>query len=516
MRWKDFDADLHEELLTEARAAQLPRLDFPIAGSDLDPAAIAIARKNARAAGVEHDIVFTEAHYEAAVPPAAKGTLIFNPPYDERMKAFQLEGVYRRIGAALKQNWGGWTCHIFTGAFAEAAAFGLRPSRKLRLFNGPIECRLLHYDLFDRRAVAVQTPKVAAARTSSPVASPVALLEHGEVDVAPRSLQSSTSNPTDERLEEPNLDGPDLDGPDLDGPDLDGPDLDGPDFDGPDLDEADEFDDELAVAATLPSAGRRNWHDQAREFRNRLVRMAKHWKKWAKRQGVTCFRLYDRDVPEIPLAIDWYEGRLQIAEYIRPHDRTDIEHKTWLKNMIQTAAEALEVKPELVAIKHRQRQSGPSQYERTAEERELLTVHEAGHQFLVNLSDYLDTGLFLDHRITRSMVERNARGKRFLNLFGYTGAFTVYAAAGGATATTTVDLSNTYIDWARRNMKLNGFTEARHQFVREDALAFLGDLPTRASRCSTWPWSIRRRFPTASRRPTCGTCSATTCCCSTW
>ena len=201
--------------------------------------------------------------------------------------------------------------------------------------------------------------------------------------------------------------------------------------------------------------------------------MAKHWKKWARRQGITCFRLYDRDLPEVPLALDLYEGHLHVAEYVRPHDRTDIEHQVWLSKMIEAAAAALEVDPKLVAVKRRGRQRGPAQYERQSEEGRRMIVHEGGHQFEVNLTDYLDTGLFLDHRITRGMVEKDAAGKRFLNLFGYTGAFTVYAAAGGAAETTTVDLSSTYSQWAERNLKLNGFSGSRHQIIRSDATRFL-------------------------------------------
>ena len=236
-------------------------------------------------------------------------------------------------------------------------------------------------------------------------------------------------------------------------------------------------EDDESLAGTRPASPRRTWQEQAQDFRNRLVRMGRHWKKWARRQGITCFRVYDRDVPEIPLAIDWYEGHVQIAEYVRPHDRTEIEHQVWLQHMIETAAEALEVDPRQVAMKQRRRQSGPAQYERAADEGRLVIVNEGGHRFQVNLSDYLDTGLFLDHRTTRAMVERESRGKRFLNLFGYTGAFTVYAAAGGATATTTVDLSNTYLDRARGNMQLNGFKQAWHQFIRDDAIGFLRGLP---------------------------------------
>jgi 23S rRNA (cytosine1962-C5)-methyltransferase len=244
-----------------------------------------------------------------------------------------------------------------------------------------------------------------------------------------------------------------------------------------DLPRTNEFADDEAETLQPPISLRRTWQEQAQDLRNRLMRMGKHWKKWARRQEITCFRIYDRDVPEVPLVIDWYEGHLNIAEYVRPHDRTEIEHQVWLQRMIETAAEALEVDAKQIALKRRQRQSGPAQYEREADEGRLVVVNEGGHRFQVNLSDYLDTGLFLDHRITRSMVEQEARGKRFLNLFGYTGAFTVYAAAGGATATTTVDLSNTYLEWARRNMQLNGFAQAWHQFIRSDALSFLHSLP---------------------------------------
>jgi 23S rRNA (cytosine1962-C5)-methyltransferase len=209
-------------------------------------------------------------------------------------------------------------------------------------------------------------------------------------------------------------------------------------------------------------------------LRNRLERMGKHWRKWARRQGITCFRLYDRDIPDVPLVIDSYEGQLHIAEVVRPRDQSQSDHAAWLDFIVRAAAEALGANAQdQVFVKRRERQLGKSQYERQADARNLWQVHEGGHTFLVNLSDYLDTGLFLDHRQTRAMVGAESAGKRFLNLFGYTGSFTVYAAAGGAVSTTTVDLSNTYLDWARQNMQLNGFSGPAHQFVRDDAVAFI-------------------------------------------
>ncbi|HJT31544.1 MAG TPA: bifunctional 23S rRNA (guanine(2069)-N(7))-methyltransferase RlmK/23S rRNA (guanine(2445)-N(2))-methyltransferase RlmL [Pirellulales bacterium] len=213
--------------------------------------------------------------------------------------------------------------------------------------------------------------------------------------------------------------------------------------------------------------------EQAALFGRRLSARARHLRRWPTKRGITCYRLYDRDVPEIPLVVDRYEDCLHLAEYDRPHDRGPAEHADWLDLMAKTAGEVLGVPRVNVFMKRRERQLGLAQYERFAEQGRTSVVHEGGLSFRVNLSDYLDTGLFLDHRQTRMMVREAAADKRFLNLFGYTGSFTVYAAAGGASATTTVDLSNTYIQWAQDNLELNKLAGQKHRFVRDDALSFL-------------------------------------------
>jgi 23S rRNA (cytosine1962-C5)-methyltransferase len=215
---------------------------------------------------------------------------------------------------------------------------------------------------------------------------------------------------------------------------------------------------------------------QAAEFANRLRKLARHLRRWPTKRGITCYRIYDRDIPEVPLAVDRYEDALHIAEYQRPHDRTPAQHADWLDLMVRTAAEVLETPKELVFVKHRQRQRGTEQYERVASDQALKVVHEGGLKFQVNLSDYVDTGLFLDHRITRSIVREAAAGTRFLNLFCYTGAFTVYAAAGGAADTVSVDLSANYLQWAEENLRLNRLVAPQHQFVQDDAREFLASL----------------------------------------
>jgi 23S rRNA (guanine2445-N2)-methyltransferase / 23S rRNA (guanine2069-N7)-methyltransferase len=215
-----------------------------------------------------------------------------------------------------------------------------------------------------------------------------------------------------------------------------------------------------------------NASNQAEIFANRLRKISRHLRRWPGK-GITCYRIYDRDIPEIPLAVDVYEGRLHMSEYDRPHDRTPAEHADWLDMLVKTASETLGIRREDIYLKRRRRQRGIAQYNKVSETRSVFKVHEGGLEFEVNLSDYLDTGLFLDHRITREMVRAESSGKRMLNLFAYTGTFSVYAADGGATSTTTVDLSKTYLDWAKRNMLVNGFKGSQHQFVRADTMEFL-------------------------------------------
>ncbi|GAB7129276.1 class I SAM-dependent methyltransferase [Amantichitinum ursilacus] len=213
-------------------------------------------------------------------------------------------------------------------------------------------------------------------------------------------------------------------------------------------------------------------------YRNRLAKNFKHWSKWARRNELSCFRVYDRDVPEFPVIVDWYDGRANLQEYDTGWVQTDEDHEAWLADIWYATAEALGIPEDNVTIKTRQRQKGDSQYEKNQFDDDDHTAHEyvvmeQGLKFLVNLEGYLDTGLFLDHRNTRQRVREESAGRRVLNLFCYTGAFSVYAAAGGAKATTSVDLSNTYLDWTARNMALNGFEGPQHRRVRTDVLQYL-------------------------------------------
>jgi 23S rRNA G2069 N7-methylase RlmK/C1962 C5-methylase RlmI len=214
---------------------------------------------------------------------------------------------------------------------------------------------------------------------------------------------------------------------------------------------------------------------QAEYFRNRLAKNEKVLRRWARREGVEALRLYDRDIPEVPLALDRYGDSLLMALYERPYEKEEALEVEWLELMAAAAAEALGVEPGRVFTKTRKRQRGEEQYERLRRDRAEMVVKEGGLSFLVNLSDYLDTGLFLDHRPTRAMVKAESAGKRALNLFCYTGSFSVYAASGGASSVTSVDLSNTYLEWAARNLSLNGYSAKDHPLIKADVSVFLDE-----------------------------------------
>jgi 23S rRNA (cytosine1962-C5)-methyltransferase len=210
-------------------------------------------------------------------------------------------------------------------------------------------------------------------------------------------------------------------------------------------------------------------------FRNRLQKVYRHLSKQAKRSSVSCYRVYDHDLPEFPFCIEFYGDQLYVAEYKRRHAMSDSEHELWLNKSLAVISETLQISSENIFVKLRQKKAGRTgQYQKTGTAQHEFIVEENGLKFLINLSDYLDTGLFLDHRITRQMVHEKSRNKNVLNLFAYTGSFSVYAAAGGANEVVTVDLSNTYLKWAERNMELNSCNDAgKFHYVRADVKQYL-------------------------------------------
>jgi 23S rRNA (guanine2445-N2)-methyltransferase / 23S rRNA (guanine2069-N7)-methyltransferase len=412
--WPTLDTTLWRRAREEARDSIKPQLSERLLGYDINSESLSLARYHAEQAGVASDIHWQERPFSELRAKAEYGCLITNPPYGERMGAdAEVEDLYKTFPLVLRRL-PTWSFYILSSRPDLERLVGQPADRRRKLYNGPIECT--YYQFHGPRPPREET-------------LPLPLGEgRGEGESAPAKAPSPLPLSRGE-------------------------------------------DSEPAFGGLLPSAAR-----QAEEFANRLRNRARHFRRWPTKRGVTCYRLYERDVPDVPLVVDRYEDALHLAEFERPHERSPAQHADWLDLMARTAANVLEVPRPRVFMKHRDRQRGESQYERLDDRHAELIVREGGLKFIVNLSDYVDTGLFLDHRITRQMVHDAAAGKRFLNLFAYTGSFTVYAAAGGAATTTSVDKSATYIDWSRRNFEMNGFSGPQHRLIRSDIRAFLEGL----------------------------------------
>ena len=383
-RWLGFDAHGWKQLVDEAKQreeAGRSNLKQAMFGSDIDPHAIRAARENAEVAGVADDIWFgTREVGDLQAPPFERGTVVCNPPYDERLAADN--ALYRKLGDALKRTVPQWRASLLCGNAELAYATGLRASKKYQIFNGAIECALIVCD-------PVGVPKTESA--------------------APR---------------------------------------------------------ELSEGATMVA--------------NRLRKNLRKLKAWREREGVTCYRVYDADLPEYAAAIDVYvedggEGRtfLHVQEYAAPDEIPEADVRRRRNELLAAAREVFSLPEERIAMKSRQRGKGGSKYGRFEQRGELLQVRESGAKLQVNLFDYLDTGLFLDHRPLRRHMAAESRGKRFLNLFCYTGVASVQAAVAGADSTTSVDLSGTYLEWCAANLAMNGFAGAQHRLVQADALRWL-------------------------------------------
>ncbi|AKN92991.1 50S rRNA methyltransferase [Xanthomonas oryzae pv. oryzicola] len=238
--------------------------------------------------------------------------------------------------------------------------------------------------------------------------------------------------------------------------------------------------DPIAVPRRTPLAAPTALSEGAQMVANRLRKNLQKFKKWRAREGVECFRAYDADLPEYSAAIDVYQQAdgdrrifLHVQEYAAPATIPEADVRRRLNELLAAAREVFEVPAERVALKSRERGKGGSKYGRFEQRNEIVHVREHGALLRVNLFDYLDTGLFLDHRPLRGTMAQQSRGRRFLNLFCYTGVASVEAAVAGAASTTSVDLSGTYLQWCADNLALNGLAGSKHKLVQADALAWL-------------------------------------------
>lgn len=211
----------------------------------------------------------------------------------------------------------------------------------------------------------------------------------------------------------------------------------------------------------------------AQDFLNRLKKNKEKLDKWAQKEGLDCYRIYDADLPDYNLAIDRYKDYFVLQEYQAPKNVDPNKAKQRIYDVIQAMINGLNLKSDQLILKTRERQKGKRQYQTLAKQKDFFWVKEYQCQFLVNLTDYLDTGLFLDHRLARKMIGEKTKNLDFLNLFAYTGTASVYAGLGGAKSTTTVDLSHTYLGWAAQNLDKNGLTGKNHRLIQADCLYYL-------------------------------------------
>ncbi|MCP5125709.1 MAG: bifunctional 23S rRNA (guanine(2069)-N(7))-methyltransferase RlmK/23S rRNA (guanine(2445)-N(2))-methyltransferase RlmL [Gammaproteobacteria bacterium] len=387
--WLGHIPALWNRLLTEAQErSTVGRSRIPlILASDHDPKAVRATLMNAGRAGVAEYLRVERRELTDIEPPSGPlGLLIANAPYGERLGEHdELTMLYAQLGDRLKTRFTGWQAAVLTGNPELGKRMGLRAEKIHTFHNGPLECRLLRFQVEPNYFV---NREAADQRTRT------------------RALQQAVDS-------------------------------------------------------------------GAEGFINRLRKNLRHLGRWATREDVSCYRLYDADLPEYAVAVDRYEQWLHVQEYAPPASIDPAKARERLEHAMAALPAVLELPPEQVFLKVRQRQRGASQYQKQSEQGRFHEVHEGPARFLVNFTDYLDTGLFLDHRITRQRLGERASGRRFLNLFGYTGTATVYAALGGALRTTTVDLSATYLDWARRNLELNGIRGPRHELIQADCREWL-------------------------------------------
>ncbi|POU02423.1 bifunctional 23S rRNA (guanine(2069)-N(7))-methyltransferase RlmK/23S rRNA (guanine(2445)-N(2))-methyltransferase RlmL [Escherichia sp. ESNIH1] len=213
----------------------------------------------------------------------------------------------------------------------------------------------------------------------------------------------------------------------------------------------------------------------AEDYANRLRKNVKKLEKWARQEGIECYRLYDADLPDYNVAVDRYADWVVVQEYAPPKTVDAQKARQRLLDVIAATITVLGIAPNKLVLKTRERQKGKNQYQKMNEKGEFMEVSEYNARLWVNLTDYLDTGLFLDHRIARRMLGQMSKGKDFLNLFSYTGSASVHAGLGGAASTTTVDMSRTYLEWAERNLRLNGLTGRQHRLMQADVMGWLRD-----------------------------------------
>ena len=428
LSWRGHNAEVWSRLQQEAREradAGSQRLPS-IRGFDADVRAVKASLANLERAGLGGRVHVERRALAIGEPATGRpGLLVTNPPYGHRLSdEGGVRAVHAELSTHLRAHYGGWRAAVLTTTPEWAQSLGLECLPET-FTNGPLECRLLLGDV----AVTVDhaNDRVAADRSEAQSTVPRSTPEAGTV-------RPSHADPIEEQT----------------------------------------ADVEAASAETTFAEN----VSGAEMFANRLRKNLRIIGKWARRAKVDCYRLYDADMPEYAVAVDIYRGKektwAHVQEYRAPATIDPGDAASRLQEVLRTIPQALEIPIDQMYFKVREKKRGTSQYRRlTAGGGAFHQVREGPCTFLVNFNDYLDTGLFLDHRPTRKLIGELAAGKRFLNLFAYTGTATVYAALGGAKSTTTIDMSQTYTDWAIRNFEHNKMSGRTNLVEQIDCLQWL-------------------------------------------
>jgi len=423
--WKKHDAQCWKKLRAEAEQRKKIGLEkLPvIVGFDQNRHTVNTALAHIANAGLQNKIHVERRDIEDAEPAESwkPGLLICNPPYGERLGDEQETAeLYKKFGESLKAHFIGWKAAMIISNPELGFRLGLRSQKPITLFNGALECKLLRLDIEESNFF------IPKARTQEErIAQAIETGKIQEQRIAQATQTKATPQP------------------------------------------------ETTSADTLAEQDVSELG--AEMFANRLKKNLKKLSNWAKQNHITCYRVYDADLPEYAVAVDIYQGDqtwINVQEYEPPKSIDQHKADQRLAGLLAEIPRVLGVNREQVFLKIRRKQKSTDQYEKHDDQGRFHIIEEGGCKLLVNFEDYLDTGLFLDHRPIRMLIQKQAKDKSFLNLFAYTGSATVHAAMGGAKSTTTVDMSNTYINWAKKNMALNA-NEGAHEFIQADCLEWL-------------------------------------------
>jgi 23S rRNA (guanine2445-N2)-methyltransferase / 23S rRNA (guanine2069-N7)-methyltransferase len=440
--WKKHDADGWQALLFEAlqrKAAGIKQLPT-IVGFDKDRRNINAALMHVANAGLQGKI-HLECRDIADAAPALSwkpGLLICNPPYGERLGDEQETAeLYKKFGDSLKAHFKNWQAAMIVSNPELGFRLGIRSQKPVTFYNGALECKLLRMTIEEP---AFFVPKAKSADERIAQINEAIIANQNEIKTDTKVSGGREPQAENIAYYKAITEAHELGAANLD-------------------DKVDDKASDLGVAS----------------FTNRLQKNLKKLSTWKNKHTISCYRAYDADLPEYAVAIDIYQGKetwVNVQEYDPPKSIDPFKANQRLAELLAEIPKILGVPPGHVFLKIRRKQKSTDQYQKLADNSHFHVIEEHGCQLQVNFEDYLDTGLFLDHRPLRLLIQQQAKDKRFLNLFAYTGSATIHAAVGGAKATTTVDMSNTYLEWAKDNLALNK-TAGKHEFIQADCLEWL-------------------------------------------